>query len=242
MTTAVVPAAGLGSRLGSARPKALVELAGRPMLAHVLDALAPAVSRLVLVVRPGAEELFATAALRAGWPGPLDLVTQAEATGSADAVAVGLSVVEDDEPCVVVWADQVRVSRETVAEVARRLDGGRRSLVLPLVAVPDPYVWFETDGDLLRVFRQRDGDVAPQRGLSDVGTFGFRAADGRAVLGADQPVGPAGRERDFVYALPLLARSHGLTVIEIDRPEEALGVNSPDELVSAERALAGGHR
>ena len=36
---AVVPAAGRGSRFGGERPKQYLEVAGRPLLAHTLDAL-----------------------------------------------------------------------------------------------------------------------------------------------------------------------------------------------------------
>ena len=55
--TAVIAAAGSGRRLGASRPKALVELAGRPLLAWSLDALAGAASieALVIAAPAGAE-------------------------------------------------------------------------------------------------------------------------------------------------------------------------------------------
>jgi glucose-1-phosphate thymidylyltransferase len=49
----LVPAAGRGSRLGPLtddRPKGLVEVAGRPLLSHACDALAPHVEEFVVVV------------------------------------------------------------------------------------------------------------------------------------------------------------------------------------------------
>lgn len=54
---AVVLGAGSGSRVGAERNKVLLEVAGRPVLAHaLLTALAvPDVVRVVLVVRPGEE-------------------------------------------------------------------------------------------------------------------------------------------------------------------------------------------
>ncbi|WP_324778625.1 2-C-methyl-D-erythritol 4-phosphate cytidylyltransferase [Thiobacillus sedimenti] len=54
---ALVPAAGSGSRMGSARPKQYLELNGRPVIAHALAALArdSRVDRLVVVLSPGDE-------------------------------------------------------------------------------------------------------------------------------------------------------------------------------------------
>ena len=54
MITALIVAAGSGQRLGADRPKALIELAGRPMLQWSLDALAALdqVGRIVIALPP----------------------------------------------------------------------------------------------------------------------------------------------------------------------------------------------
>jgi CTP:molybdopterin cytidylyltransferase MocA len=240
VTTAVVPAAGQGSRLGRPEPKALVDLGGQTLLGRVLWAVEPSVEGVVLVVRPGTEQLFDDELRRLGWSKGATLVVQPEATGSADAVAVGLEAVAAEEPCVVVWADQVGVSRRTIGRVAGELDRGFAGLVLPLVEMPRPYVWFTADGAGLAVFRQRDGDEPPAVGRSDVGTFGFPSAVGLAAI-AGEMAGWTGsaRERDFVYVLPALARRHGVRIVDVDDPGEALGVNDPTELQQARRTMSG---
>ncbi|MGO9322160.1 MAG: 2-C-methyl-D-erythritol 4-phosphate cytidylyltransferase [Solirubrobacteraceae bacterium] len=57
MTVALIVAAGSGERLGAGRPKALVELAGRPLVAWSIDALlaTAGIERIVLAMPPGAE-------------------------------------------------------------------------------------------------------------------------------------------------------------------------------------------
>ncbi|HTE60923.1 MAG TPA: 2-C-methyl-D-erythritol 4-phosphate cytidylyltransferase [Solirubrobacteraceae bacterium] len=101
-TAAIVVAAGSGERLGAGRPKAFVVLAGRPMVAWSLDAIAAAgVPRAVVAVPPGhgaaAEEALAGAA--GDFPLGFTLVEGGEtrsasvrnalaAAGDVDAVAV----------------------------------------------------------------------------------------------------------------------------------------------------------
>ena len=55
-TAAIVLAAGLGTRMKSDRPKVLHRLAGRPLVRHVMEALAPlAPERTVVVIGAGME-------------------------------------------------------------------------------------------------------------------------------------------------------------------------------------------
>ena len=151
------------------------------------------------------EGLFEAELGRLGWGTPVAMVFQADATGSADAVALGLGVVAGEEPCVVVWADQVGVSRRTVGRVAEQLRQGATGVVLPLVEVENPYVWFDVVGTTVVVRRQRDGDVPPVRGHSDVGTFGLLAGMGRECI-ANEMAGrpPSGRERTSSTSCPAL--------------------------------------
>jgi len=55
MTVALIVAAGLGERLGADRPKALVELAGRPLVQWSIDVLAgiEQIESLVLALPAG---------------------------------------------------------------------------------------------------------------------------------------------------------------------------------------------
>ena len=57
MAVALLVAGGRGERLGSERPKAFVELAGRPLLAWSLDALraSPVIEQVVVALPPGEE-------------------------------------------------------------------------------------------------------------------------------------------------------------------------------------------
>ena len=68
MAVALVVAAGRGERLGSAGPKALAALAGRPMVDWSLRALraVPAIERVVVALPPGASAPPGTLAVLGG--------------------------------------------------------------------------------------------------------------------------------------------------------------------------------
>jgi 2-C-methyl-D-erythritol 4-phosphate cytidylyltransferase len=57
MAVALIVAAGLGERLGASRPKALVEVAGRPLVQWSVDVLSrvPAIERIVVALPPNVE-------------------------------------------------------------------------------------------------------------------------------------------------------------------------------------------
>ena len=77
---ALVPAAGIGERSGAGMPKQYVDIAGRPMLAHTLAALA-AVERLVqtlVVLSPGDDRFEAALPGYAGWVARVGGASRAE--------------------------------------------------------------------------------------------------------------------------------------------------------------------
>src|SRR5216110_4016440 len=89
MTEVMILAAGLGKRMRSRRAKVLHELAGRPLVRHVLAALAPLEpERVALVVGHQADAVRAAVA-ELGAPGMRDLriVLQPEQRGTGHAVA-----------------------------------------------------------------------------------------------------------------------------------------------------------
>ena len=95
--SAVVLAAGEGTRMRSARPKPLHRLCGRPMVLHVLDALAQvSVTRVVVVVGHRAEWVTKTLVEHAPPGMAIEFVEQVEQRGTGDAMSVALTGLPDD--------------------------------------------------------------------------------------------------------------------------------------------------
>jgi 2-C-methyl-D-erythritol 4-phosphate cytidylyltransferase len=101
MATAVVAAAGAGERLGAGVPKALVPLAGRPMLAWCLVALEAAerVRGAVIAAPPGHEEQIQAAAREAVQGMPVTVTTGGETR--SESVSNAIAAIEGEDELVV---------------------------------------------------------------------------------------------------------------------------------------------
>lgn len=77
---ALVPAAGIGERSGAGIPKQYVDIAGRPMLAHTLAALAavPRVAQTLVVLSPEDERFEAALPGYGGWVARVGGASRAE--------------------------------------------------------------------------------------------------------------------------------------------------------------------
>ncbi|MDA8341011.1 MAG: NTP transferase domain-containing protein, partial [Actinomycetota bacterium] len=155
--TAVVLAAGEGTRMRSTRPKPLHRLCGRPMVLHVLDALAGLpVSRVVVVVGHRAEWVTKTLVEHAPAGLAIEFVEQPEQRGTGDAMAVALTGLpeDDDEGDVVVLPGDTPLLRPaTLAGLVRRHRSSDAAATLLTAVLDDPTGYG-------RVVRGRDDAVA----------------------------------------------------------------------------------
>jgi bifunctional UDP-N-acetylglucosamine pyrophosphorylase/glucosamine-1-phosphate N-acetyltransferase len=243
----VIPAAGLGSRLQSALPKALTPVLGRPMLDHVIDRHASYCQNIVVVAHPA----FA-AALRAHLAGatrPAEVVVQMQPSGMLDALLVARDAVRmaGADRVWVTWCDQVAVSGATVAALD---DHDRQSppppLVLPTVRQSPPYIHFDRDADarIVGVRQRREGDEMPAAGESDMGLFSLGAdvfLEALPAFAAGTVPGQRTGERNFLPFVPWLAARGPVVTFPVADSVEAQGINTPDDLVAIERHLKARH-
>jgi len=244
--TAVIPAAGRGTRLGFSRPKILYPLSGRPILDWLLDFLVPNCASLVFVLSPdGAGEV--TAALEQRIPGRFAVVVQENPTGMGDAVALALPEVKTRHAAVV-WGDQVALRRGSV-ETCMRLQEGplQPSVTCPTVLRANPYIHFDRDaaGRLVGLRQAREGDAMPATGESDTGFFCFEAAALRRLLGRLRAesggVGTATREFNLLPVIPLAAEHEVVLTPRVMRLEETVGVNTREDALAVEGFLGVAH-
>jgi 2-C-methyl-D-erythritol 4-phosphate cytidylyltransferase len=112
MAVALIVAAGSGARLGAGRPKALVELAGRPLVQWSIDALSrvDGIERVVLALPPGTAAPAGVTAVEGG-------------ASRSDSVRRALAAAGQGDPVVVHDAARPLVTSDLAERVIAALAG-----------------------------------------------------------------------------------------------------------------------
>jgi bifunctional UDP-N-acetylglucosamine pyrophosphorylase/glucosamine-1-phosphate N-acetyltransferase len=246
--SAIVLAAGEGTRMRSQRPKPLHNVCGRPMVMHVLHALVGLdIDRTVVVVGHGADRV--TKRVQEDSPTELHVtfVEQRVQRGTGDAVSVGLTVFPDDDlddtsTVVVLPGDTPLLRAETIAAlVATHVETGAAATVLS-ARLDDPSgygrVVRDRNGRVARIVEHRDAD-ADERALDEINTgiYCFR----RDLLGPSlRRLSPDNSQGEYYLTdvISVLASTgHRVSAMVAPDAEEAQGVNDRYQLAMAEREL-----
>jgi bifunctional UDP-N-acetylglucosamine pyrophosphorylase/glucosamine-1-phosphate N-acetyltransferase len=230
--TAILLAAGLGTRMRSSLPKALHPIAGRPMLRHLIASCEAAFERIVVVAGPGMDALAAAAA-------PHPAVVQHDRLGTAHAALQAASLFGDGDVAIL-YADNPLIRPATL----RRLRAARAGAALTLLAMrpadPARYGRVVTeDGEVSRIVEWADATPGERDiGLCNAGVLCASATDLARWLRAVR----AGNAKGEYYLTDVvaIARSEGVRIAAVEADEAELrGVNSRAELAAAEATLQG---
>ncbi|THF62977.1 UDP-N-acetylglucosamine diphosphorylase/glucosamine-1-phosphate N-acetyltransferase [Pseudothauera nasutitermitis] len=230
----VVLAAGQGRRMRSALPKVLQPLAGRALLAHVLDtarALEP--GRICVVYGHGGEAVRARFANET-----LDWALQAEQLGTGHAVCQALPVLTDGEQALVLYGDVPLIGAATLRRLAEA--AGRERLALLTVELDDPTgygrILRNAEGQVTRIVEEKDANAA-ERSMREVNT-GILVAPVARLRDWLARVGNQNAQGEYYLTDIIgLAVADGVPVVT-EQPAaewETLGVNSKPQLAELER-------
>ena len=237
---AIVLAAGRGKRMRSATPKVLQPLAGRPLTAHVLHALAESgVPRAVVVTPPAELGEQIRAALAEHAPLTLDLrfAEQAEPTGTADAVLAAKSQTQSAE-ALVVNGDLGLLSAE---QLARLLAAPLEAALLVTAVVDDPaemgrIMRDSAGGRVCGIVEYRDA-VDAQRAINEV-NVGLYRFDADWLWGALERLERSeSGERYATDVIAEAAAARSLGAVEVPLPDGRLNIEDPQDLLAAERSI-----
>ena len=230
----VIMAAGKGTRMKSARPKVLHQLAGRSLLQHVLDTAAQlAPDGLVLVTGHGADAVEASVAA----PG-LRFVRQMPQHGTGHAVQQALPALHDAGTTLVLNGDVPLIEADTARALVAACGGEHLALLTVELADPTGYgrILRDAAGQVVGIVEQRDAS-ATQREIREVYT-GVMAAPTALLkrwVGALNNHNAQGEY--YLTDIVAMAVADRVRVVHAPARSEAevLGVNSPQQLATLER-------
>ncbi|MDH4259536.1 MAG: bifunctional UDP-N-acetylglucosamine diphosphorylase/glucosamine-1-phosphate N-acetyltransferase GlmU [Gammaproteobacteria bacterium] len=232
----VILAAGQGKRMVSDLPKVLQPLAGRPLLAHVVDTARQLRPDAIHVVHGHGGERVREALPDAG----IQWVLQAEQLGTGHAVRQAMPAIPDEHIVLVLYGDVPLVRAATLASLVDR--AGASSLALLTAVLPDPAgygrVIRDTTGRVARIVEHKDANHK-ELAIAEVNTGLLAAPASRlrrwlSALGRDNAQGE--------YYLPdciVAAVRDGVAVeaVVASSATEVLGVNDKLQLAEVEAAL-----
>ena len=237
----VVLAAGEGTRMRSSTPKVLHEVAGRPMLGHVLAAVDHLeAQRTIVVVGHGRDEV--TAAL-----GSLDphasAVVQEEQRGTGHAVRVAMETAPDaDGTVLVLYGDMPLLTSETIDSLLAHHASRSAKATLLSACVPDPTGYgrvLRGEGDRVSAIVEEKDATDLQRVVDEInaGVYAFDAAALRDCLGRLSTDNAQGEEYLTDVIGLLVADELRVEAFVVADPQEVAGVNDRVQLAAAGSAI-----
>lgn len=246
--SAIVLAAGEGTRMRSSRPKPLHLICGRPMVMHVLHALGELpVTRTVVVVGHGAERVTKKVTEQSPAAINVSFVEQSVQRGTGDAAMVGLTAFPDDDlddtsTVIVLPGDAPLLRAETIADLVARHEAANVAATVLTAELDDPTGYGRVvrgkDGTVHRIVEQRDA-TDDELALTEVNTsiYCFR----RDVLGPSlRMLSPDNAQGEY-YLTDVIgvlrSTGHRVAGVRCADPAETHGVNDRWQLALAEREL-----
>lgn len=230
---AIILAAGLGTRMKSALPKALHQVAGRPMLSHLVAACeAAGFSRIVVVAGPDMPALEKAAR-------PHAVAVQHERLGTAHAALQAAPLLGDAAEVAVLYADNPLIRPETLTSL--RAVRGDAALAMLAMRPRDPArygrVLTNALGTVERIVEWADA-TSDERTIRLCNVGAFVASRENLLRWLDAVGNANAKEEYYLTDIVTAARAEAAVVRHAEADEaECLGVNSRAELAAAEAAV-----
>jgi bifunctional UDP-N-acetylglucosamine pyrophosphorylase/glucosamine-1-phosphate N-acetyltransferase len=234
--TAIVLAAGEGTRMASRTAKVLHRIGGRTLLAQVLEAVrAAGAKRVAVVVGPDREEVAAEARRVVQ---DAEIFVQRERRGTAHAVLSARPAIETGADLLVVYGDTPLLRAETLRSLA---DALKDAAVVVLGFRPGDSTGYGRliveDGQLVAIREERDANAAERK--IDLCNAGVMAFAGTHALQLLEQIKDDNATREFYLTDAVqIARAKKLRIVVREATEEeVMGVNDKSQLAAAEAGL-----
>ncbi|WP_289000570.1 bifunctional UDP-N-acetylglucosamine diphosphorylase/glucosamine-1-phosphate N-acetyltransferase GlmU [uncultured Psychrobacter sp.] len=237
----IILAAGKGTRMQSAKPKVLQTLAGKSLLAHVLDTCHQlTVDETIIVHGFGGEQVKAEITAQYA-QSALTWVAQTEQLGTGHAVKVTLSDLPKDGQSLILYGDVPLVSCQTLTALKSANTDGMSMLTL---TVDNPFglgrIKRDNNGNIEAIVEQKDAS-ADEQAIKEINS-GIYCVD-NALLHKYLPKlsNDNAQQEYYLTDIVKMAVADGIAIaaIEPEHTFEIEGVNNRQQLASLERTWQG---
>ncbi|KMZ11384.1 N-acetylglucosamine-1-phosphate uridyltransferase / Glucosamine-1-phosphate N-acetyltransferase [Candidatus Burkholderia humilis] len=230
----VILAAGMGKRMRSALPKVLHQLAGRPLLSHVIDTartLSP--TRLVVVIGHDADKVREMV----GAP-DVQFVVQDKQLGTGHAVQQALPLLDASVPTLVLYGDVPLTRASTLERLADAAGTDRYAVLTVTVDNPTGYgrIVRDTQGKVRKIVEQKDASP-DELEIAEINTGIILTPTRQLEAWLSSLKNDNGQGEFYLTDVVERAIESGVEVVtaQPDAEWEKLGVNSKVQLAELER-------
>lgn len=231
--SAVILAAGKGTRMHSDLPKVLHKVAGKPMVQHVIDTAKNLKAENIHLIYGHAKEIIQEA-LKAE---PLNWVYQAEQLGTGHAMQQAAPFFADDENIVMLYGDAPLITEETLQ---RLIDAKpENGIALLTVTLENPTGYgriLRENGEVVGIVEQKDA-TDEQKKIQEVNT-GVMVSDGASFKKwLSQLDNNNAQQEYYMTDVIAIAKKEGKNVVAVQAQDqmEVEGANNRLQLSALER-------
>ncbi|MEZ9229526.1 bifunctional UDP-N-acetylglucosamine diphosphorylase/glucosamine-1-phosphate N-acetyltransferase GlmU [Vibrio amylolyticus] len=232
--SAVILAAGKGTRMYSNMPKVLHTLAGKPMVKHVIDTCSGLGAQNIHLVYGHGGEQMQTALKEES----VNWVLQADQLGTGHAVDQASPKFDDDEKVLVLYGDVPLISEETVESLLEAQPNGGIALLTVVLDNPMGYGRIvRRNGPVIAIVEQKDA-TDEQKLIKEINT-GVMVATGGDLKRWLSGLNNQNAQGEY-YLTDIIAAAHdegrAVEAVHPINPIEVEGVNDRSQLARLERA------
>ncbi len=230
----IILAAGQGTRMRSALPKVMHEIAGKPLLKHVYDTSRKIQNNSVFIIYGHGGELVKSRLrdMDVTW------IEQTQQLGTGHAVQQAEQYIEDDDKVLILYGDVPLLQKETIEGLLNNVS--EQTLALLTVDLENPMgygrIVRDDSGKVIKIVEQKDANTTEQ--AITEGNTGILAAMGKQLKNWLSRLESNNAQNEFYLTDVIeMAVNDGLEVITThpECEDEVLGINNRIQLAHLER-------
>lgn len=243
---AIIPAAGMSTRMKSNTPKFLHEICGRTIISHIIYSLIDICDEVVIVIGNCADDVMTQVNREFADHENISKIKfahQSEMLGSADAVRTGLEAVSESiENIFVQLGDAPLMTNGVAKDIVDKFSIEKAQLLIATALLDEPFgygrILRNENGEILKIVEQKDCDET-QREIQESNMYPFVFK--RDFLESALPKIKTNNQQKELYltdCVEIAAKENEkITSYVYQDVECAMGINDRSQLAQAEKVM-----